>query len=121
LHASARRVLRSARPHDKRAMTYWRNLMPHLDTRGKKQPVCTLTWKSKGLIAELTRTILISLRSLTYLWATVTMTSIVLLPVAHSTTWFMATIGILVYDRFVLIALDALPGVVSQVQEVSIR
>ena len=48
-----------------------------------------------------------------YLWATVTLASIVLAPVAHAIYWFVATVFLLVYDCFVLIALDALPGVVG--------
>jgi hypothetical protein len=92
--------------------------MPRLLMR---QPICVLVWKRRGLRAEVVRTILMFGRASVYLFATVFFSAIVLIPARQATQIFMATVGLLLYNRMILIALDALPNVMSPVQEIAIR
>ncbi|KAH9863996.1 hypothetical protein J1614_009929 [Plenodomus biglobosus] len=115
---SARGVLRGQWFNQKKDLSYWQNMMPRLLTR---RPVCTLVWKRKGLGAEVGRALLMFTRAAVYLFATVFFSAIVLLPARQATQLFMAHVGILLYNRMVLIALDSIPGVMDPVQEITIR
>jgi hypothetical protein len=107
----------------KKQISFLQNTVPQLIPSNVHgiQPVVVLVWKVNDFRAELTRTFIVTLRSFVYLWSTVTLASLVLLPVAHATTWFMCTVGVLLYDGFVLLALECMPGVVDPIEEVTVR
>ncbi|KAJ8114646.1 hypothetical protein OPT61_g3526 [Boeremia exigua] len=116
---AGRGVLGGPWSQSKEEMSYWQNIMPSLLT---KEPICALVWKRRGLSAEIGRTFIMFISAGTYLFATAFFSSIVLMPAMQATQIFMASLGVLMYNRMVLIVLDALPGgIMSPIQEVTIR
>lgn len=68
---------------------------------GEIQPIYTLIWRAQGLRADVTRTMALFLRCAAFVFGTITLGSSVVLPVVQATTWFMATVGIFLFDRVV--------------------
>jgi len=121
--ASARGALKGTSRDRKRSISFFQKMIPQLINRGshRTRPLFVLLWKAKGIKSEATRSFLSGARCFVYLWATVVLSSLVLVPAAHATTWFMATVGLLLYHRYVLVALDFLPGVMFPIEEVTVR
>lgn len=115
---TARGAWQGAWSDQKLPITYWENVMPSLITR---QPILALVWRRKNLGTQLIQALIMFTRSSVYLWATVNFSAIVLLPVRQAVQIFMANIGILLFNRLVLIIIDGLPSAMIPVLEITVR
>lgn len=116
--SSARGVLRMSHSNQRFELPYLKTITPGLPV---KQPVCVLVWKRRGAKTGLYRTLLMFSRAFIYIFATYFFSAIVLMPASHATQVFLPTIGLLMYNRLVLIWLDALPHVMNVIQEITVR
>lgn len=118
---------RSARGAQKKAlqrqqrMSFVQSMIPWLLVGRDNRPMLVLVWKSDNVKGEAIRVFVIFLRMFVYLWATVTLSSLTMVPARHGTVWFMSAVALVVYNRIVLLVLDSIPGHMVQMAEFTVR
>jgi hypothetical protein len=103
-----------------RKMSYLQSLLPRLLVK-KGQPIYALVWKSDSVQGDILRIVIIYCRAFVYIWSTIVLSSLVLLPTRQAVAWFMGAVGLLLYNSVVLLILDLLPGNMIPIAEATVR